>query len=108
MTGDTPERIGYENGERHGETSARVHRWLGPNSATSQMSLAVLMQAGSADESDEDDHCDMRYAEETAVCRSMKKRRRSKAAARCYASVAQRYAACLRGEHVPVFDVRNS
>ncbi|WP_147416451.1 RHS repeat-associated core domain-containing protein [Stenotrophomonas sp. AG209] len=82
--------------------------WLNPNSATSQMSLAVLKQACSTEESDEDDHCDKRYAEETAVCRAIKKRRSSKAAARCYASAAQRYAACLRGEHVPVFDVWNN
>ncbi len=72
------------------------------------MSLAVLMQARSTDESDEDDHRDKRYAEEAAMCRAIKKRRSSKTVARCYASVALRYAACLRGEHVPVFDVRNS
>ena len=82
--------------------------WLNPNSATSQMSLAVIKQACSTDEGDEDDHCDKRYAEETAVCRAIKNRRSSKAAARCYASAAQRYAACLRGEHVPVFDVWNN
>ena len=56
------------------------------------------------------DQCDHLYYEvDIPVCRNIKKRRGADAARRCYASAAERYAACLKGQHpLPPLDVWNN
>ena len=55
------------------------------------------------------DQCDHQYYEvDIPVCRAIAKRRGKDAARRCYASAAERYAACLRGDPVPPLDTYNN
>ena len=53
----------------------------------------------------EDDDCYERYLQETAQCEAIKRKRGNDAARRCYASAAERLAACIKGKPIPPFDI---
>ena len=53
--------------------------------------------------------CDKQYYEvDIPTCRGISRNRGKAAGKRCYASAAQRYAACLRGDPLPELDTRNN
>jgi len=54
------------------------------------------------DEDDKEEQCDYQYYNvDIPTCRGIKRSRGDAAAALCYASAAQRYAACLKGDPIP-------
>jgi hypothetical protein len=56
-----------------------------------------------------EDRCnDQYYNVDIPTCRGVSRARGKAAGARCYASAAQRYAACLRGHPMPPLDVWNN
>ena len=57
---------------------------------------------------DGDDHCEERYRQDTQTCNAITKIRGPSAGARCHASAAARYAACLRNQPLPPLDTWNN
>lgn len=56
-----------------------------------------------------DDKCDKQYYEvDIPTCRGISRSRGAAAAARCYASASERYAACLAGRPMPPLDTYNN
>ena len=64
----------------------------------------------STDETDEDDdRCDRQYYDiDIPTCRGVSRNRGKTAGARCFASAAERYAACLAGRPMPPLDTYNN
>jgi RHS repeat-associated protein len=67
------------------------------------------------DHDDDDDECEdreevcqERYDTDVATCRAIGRKRGKAAAARCYKTAADRYAACLNGRPLPPLDVWNN
>jgi RHS repeat-associated protein len=107
----------------NGETPAHAARgawWVGTRigaginygiEAAFGASLGVLIYnaCNSDDTDDREERCDKLYYEiDIPVCRAIAKKRGKAAAARCYATAAQRYAACLKGGTLPELDTRNN
>jgi RHS repeat-associated protein len=57
---------------------------------------------------DKEEVCQERYDTDIATCRTIGRRRGKAAAARCYKTAADRYAACLKGQPLPPLDVWNN
>jgi RHS repeat-associated protein len=58
---------------------------------------------------DREKQCNYQYYQvDIPTCRNISKKRGKPAGERCYASAAQRYAACLRGETMPPLDTWNN
>ena len=63
----------------------------------------------SDDEDEREGRCDKQYYEvDIPTCRGISRSRGPMAAQRCYASAAERYAACLAGKPIPPLDTRNN
>ena len=57
---------------------------------------------------DREEVCQERYDTDSATCRAIGRKRGKAAAARCYKTAADRYAACLNGRPLPPLDVWNN
>jgi hypothetical protein len=60
-------------------------------------------------EEEREKRCDnIYYNIDIPTCRAIARKRGNAAAQRCYASAAERYAACLRGQQMPPLDTWNN
>ncbi|WP_369944440.1 RHS repeat-associated core domain-containing protein [Xanthomonas medicagonis] len=82
---------------------------LGPNGLLWNLSRLAANAAHNDDNESDDNQCDHQYYNvDTPTCRVISKKRGSTAGARCYASAAERYSACLNGRPMPPLDTWNN
>jgi hypothetical protein len=99
--------------------------WLGPAGAVAGAGIAgfefgtliypsIANPLGQAidyvcKDNDREKRCGHQYYKvDIPVCRAISRNRGKAVGARCYAAVAQRYAACLRGQPLPPLDTYNN
>jgi len=78
-------------------------------SAYQQISDAINAVVSMCKDNDREKRCDHQYYKvDIPTCRGVARNRGQAAGERCYASAAQRYAACLRGQPLPPLDTYNN
>jgi len=92
--------IVYAIAEFFGMTVIAAWAWWQTMSEAERKKVRAQVKGGNSDAQDnpnEDDCRHLHYNIDIPVCRAIKRKRGKQAAARCYASASERYAACLRG-----------
>lgn len=103
--------IVYKIAEYFGMAVMAAGAWWQAMSAAERSKVRRQVEDGKSDDSEGDDCDHLYYNVDKPVCNAIARKRGKQAAARCYASASERYAACRRGvpkDQLPPLDTWNN